>query len=580
MMKKTVPSKLRTKMILTTVTVCILALLLQGGILLYLSTRTFSSRAYEDLSYFLESNHALLNNKMMFVERIILNLRNDPSMQAFFTGSSDREQIAGQYAFCADLSSEQNLVDSYVPFATEVHAFNASGDLLSEYYDITSIPAGERRKAELNARALYASYKDSHSTVSCSVDSDSLYFIVKLYSPQLTELGLCVVRVDLQTLEMILRETGSYQNSFWTLLDADGRQVITCGKTLSSEDAGLLWQDRQYYMHTVAIESVPYQVVPYNLSFGLKSVAAVPSSQIYANLRIMTTSTIITLLALIPLTMAVAFFSSWKVTEPLKTVAYKISLFGKGDLDTRLGYFGIQEFDDIVSVFNEMTERIHTLITQVYENQLLATKAQIKYLQSQINPHFLYNVLTTIALRARLDGNENVYRMVYSLSCLLQGKLFRSGEIKIRLRQELELVEFYLYLQNMRYPDRLSYGIDCPEGLLDLFVPRMCIEPVVENAVTHGLEPKEGEGAVKIRIYEAGSVLCIEVCDDGVGFSTERIPSDSHTHVGLKNIEQLIRNLYGGDFGMSVESRPGEGTKVLLRLPVERSADHEKGNDS
>lgn len=573
-MKKSIHAKLRTKMILTTVMVCILALLFQGAILLYLSTQTFSRKACEDMAFFLESNHTLLNNKMMFIESIILNLRNDPSMQVFFTDNSAPEQVARQYAFCADLSSEQNLVNSYIPFATEVYTFNPSGDLLSEYYDITNIPPQERQDSELTARTLYARYKDASATVNCSVDRNSLYLIVKLYSPQLLEQGICIIRVDLHTLEMLLQEIDSYENSFWILLDSDGRQMMAHGITLSDKDTELLWQDRQYYMHTVSVDGVPYQIVPCNLSFGLKSVAAVPSSQIYANLRIMTMSTIITVLVLIGLTLIIAFFSSWKVTEPLKTVAHKISQFGKGDFSTRLEYFGVQEFDDIVSVFNEMTERIHNLITQVYENRLLATQAQIKYLQSQINPHFLYNVLSTILLRSRLDGNEDVYRMVYSLSSLLQGKLFRNGEIKIRLREELELVGFYLYLQNMRFPDRLTYKIDCPEELLELYVPRMCVEPVVENAVTHGLEPKEGEGAVNIRIFEQEDVLSIEVCDDGVGFSADQVKAGSHTHVGLKNIDQLFHNLYGESFGIHVESRPGEGTKVTLHLPAEGGNGH------
>lgn len=567
-MKHLGSAKLRTKTILTTVVVCVAALLLQGGVLLFLSTQTFSSKAYEDMAYFLESNHSLLNNKMTYIENIILNLRNDPAMQSFFTGNYDQLQISRQYAFCTSLSSEQNLVNATVPFVPEVFVFNTTGSCLQEYYDVSVISTQEQAKAEETAKLLYHSYREASTTVNCSVRGDALYLIVKLYSRQLTEQGMCIVKVDLSALELVLKEIGKYDFSFWSLLGAGGEEVKTYGMSLSPEEAKILWQDQQYYMHTVELKGVTYEIVPFNLSFGLKSVTAVPASQIYANRRIMTMSTLVTLLVLIPVMLGVAFFSSWTVTEPLKTVADKLKQFGKGDWNTKLDSFGVVELDDIVEVFNEMTERIHTLITQVYENQLLASKAQIKYLQSQINPHFLYNVLSTISLQAKMDGNEEVYRMVYSLSNLLQGKLFRSGEIEIKLREELELVEFYLYLQNKRFPDRLSYEIDCGEGVKELPVPRMCIEPVVENAVTHGLEPKEGKGFVRIRIYQEGSSLLVQVSDDGVGFSPEGLQDNKHTHVGLKNIEQLIHNLYGEGYGMQIESEPGQGTRVLLSLPA------------
>ena len=212
------------------------------------------------------------------------------------------------------------------------------------------------------------------------------------------------------------------------------------------------------------------------------------------------------------------------------------------------------------------------------QKQLLASELQVKYLQSQMNPHFLFNVLSIMAIKAKLNRDEEVYRMVSALSTLMQGKIFREGEITIPLKEEMRLVEFYLYLQSMRFSDKIDYQIVCgDEALLDTKIPRLCIEPVVENAVLHGLEPKEGSGTIKVEITSEKNTLLVLVQDDGIGFDKEQVREKQedrvdHTHVGIWNIERLIKNLYGEKYGMKIESRPGEGTKVWIFLPLEKEA--------
>ena len=202
--------------------------------------------------------------------------------------------------------------------------------------------------------------------------------------------------------------------------------------------------------------------------------------------------------------------------------------------------------------------------------QLLAAQLQIRYLQSQINPHFLFNVLTSISLEAKLDGSEELYQMTHALAQLLQGKIFRQDSIKIPLREELEIVRYYLYLQGRRFADWLSYRCECEdEPLLDCLVPRLCVEPLVENAVVHGIEPKAAPGEIRVLVRREGEALLIEVNDDGVGFRAGSESGKRHSHVGLHNIERLVANLYGEGYGLTIESAENRGTRVLLRLPVE-----------
>mgnify|MGYP002544378956 FL=1 len=135
-----------------------------------------------------------------------------------------------------------------------------------------------------------------------------------------------------------------------------------------------------------------------------------------------------------------------------------IQVFGKPDLNARMEDSSIQEFHDMGIVFNEMADRIEYLITQVYEKEIVAARSQVKYLQSQINPHFQFNILAMLSLKAKMAGNEEVYDGLNAFSRLMQGKIFREKEIKIKVKEELEIVQFYLYLQKSRYQDKLSYG--------------------------------------------------------------------------------------------------------------------------
>ena len=221
-----------------------------------------------------------------------------------------------------------------------------------------------------------------------------------------------------------------------------------------------------------------------------------------------------------------------------------------------------------------MTAQINRLITEVYEAQLLSQQAQIKYLQAQMSPHFLFNVLSMIGTKAALNRDEEVHKMIGMLSRLLQGKVFRKNEIEITLAEEMEIVEFYLYLQNHRFGDKITYSIAYENETTDaasLLVPRLSIEPLVENAVAHGLEPKEGNGHICVTVSR-NAHLTVTITDDGVGFDTENVAhpeeDETHSHVGIMNTDRMIKNLYGNDFGVTVESAVGRGTTVTVRLPV------------
>ena len=144
----------------------------------------------------------------------------------------------------------------------------------------------------------------------------------------------------------------------------------------------------------------------------------------------------------------------------------------------------------------------------------------------------------------------------------------------------MEIIDFYLSIQNSRFGDKITYSIEYEEGkefYSNLYVPRLSIEPIVENAVCHGLEPKNGDGHISVNIGENAGNLMITVIDDGIGFDADAVEKESnykgHTHVGLLNTDRMIKNLYGEEFGINIKSKSGVGTKVTITLPICKEED-------
>ena len=188
--------------------------------------------------------------------------------------------------------------------------------------------------------------------------------------------------------------------------------------------------------------------------------------------------------------MALIVLLSLRMTAFTHDFTEGLQKFGKGDLTVKLPPYRDADLNHISNTFNQMTERINFLVEDGYKKQLLIQQMDIEFLQSQMNPHFLFNTLFTISTRAKMSGDDLLFEMVQALTRLLQASLHTKNDIKITVAQELEYINAYLYIQKVRYGSKLEYAVSTgsPE-ILTLLIPRLCIQPLVENAVVHGSSP-------------------------------------------------------------------------------------------
>ncbi len=289
---------------------------------------------------------------------------------------------------------------------------------------------------------------------------------------------------------------------------------------------------------------------------------------------------------LVALTMVILYFS---FTKPLQKLLRHINRIGSGKY-TRLESLRTAELNSIVSTINTMLEEIEANNaarlegqTKLYAAELTIQQARFSALQSQINPHFLYNTLECMRSIGLVYNAREIVDMSVALSAIFRYSI--KGSNIVRVREEMDIIAQYLRIISVRFGDRFTFHWEVPEGLQNLYILKMILQPLVENAVYHGLEPKEGPGTLVIRGALQGETLVFEVADDGVGMEPDELEgihtmllnadpaqlAGGRRSIGLENIHQRIRLTCGAAYGLKIESEKDRGTTVQVLLPVRRS---------
>ena len=278
------------------------------------------------------------------------------------------------------------------------------------------------------------------------------------------------------------------------------------------------------------------------------------------------------------LVVIVSFKFSRTLTNPIFKLKRLMKQAESGDLTVRFNFQHNDEIGELGQSFNHMIARIDQLIQMVYVEQENKRTAEMKSLQEQIKPHFLYNTLDTISWMARDYDAEDIVRLVDALTNMFRIGLSHGKDI-ITVKEEITHVSNYLYIQKIRYKDKLNYVIHVDESLYAVEVPKLILQPLVENAIYHGVKAKRGGGTITITGVPEGENLVFTVQDDGAGMLQEKVEElnrrmsersvlDEKKSFGLFYIRERIQLCYGKGYGVHVESTLGEGTRGTITLPL------------
>lgn len=579
-MKKTYTLKRELTLLMILTSVC--TLLSVCAAVFYVFFSFFFQKTQEDIEYVLRYTSQQYEAHMQFIEDSVIAIRHNTVLDDFFQKEEyDLEEIEPQLSYSMELFSERNMVERQLPFVTGIYLFNNGNECIYEHYYATTLAAGREQKRKYEN--MQQEFKSTSDQYACLSDKDELNIFLRIYDENMREKGIGIVQISQSAVAKVLETVQLYHNGGWAVLDKNDQLLASEGaqelvkKLQTSENS---WNGTKDLAGT--------KVIGYgNLcGFGVRTVISVGYGNIFSILKPTLFIVLVGLIVVLGIAFLVSYAISYRFTKPVTRMIQSIQAFGKPDLNARMEDSSIQEFHDMGIVFNEMADRIEYLITQVYEKEIVAARSQVKYLQSQINPHFQFNILAMLSLKAKMAGNEEVYDGLNAFSRLMQGKIFREKEIKIKVKEELEIVQFYLYLQKSRYQDKLSYEVKLEdEKIGEDLIPRLLIEPLVENAVSHGLEPKRGKGNLQVLLYER-EMLYIWVKDDGVGVCRNQTKAEEnkektpHTHVGWENTKKMLRILYGDYYKFQVWSEPGKGTEIEIAVPIERGGNYVESGSS
>ena len=314
-------------------------------------------------------------------------------------------------------------------------------------------------------------------------------------------------------------------------------------------------------------------------STGWTTVGVIPLRYINKDLAGIQYLTVIIIVLTIIIGVTVSVIIAQSLILPLENTVNALEKFSRGDFAVRLKENRCDEIGKLNRIFNKAIKEINELMQKVTQSEILNKEMEFKTLQSQMNPHFLYNTLDTINWLAFKEKQTEICNLVAAISSLIRASISNKKSI-ITIEQELDYVKNYIYIQHIRYKDRFDIIYDIDESLLKQAVPKLIIQPIVENAIIHGIENSKNKNLLYISVKRENECIIIIVKDTGIGMTDEKVSEllkeplnaegdeqKAHTNLGLYAVRKRIQLMYGDLYGLTVQSQAGEGTTVTLHIP-------------
>lgn len=502
-----------------------------------------------------------------------------------------KENIQSNYQDLQDIGYIKDMLTNLAlsnPHIDSTYLYNAVDDSL-----FVSGLWGQRYKEDANIAEWYNSVKitgDGHSWASGKSVAlpgkgvKNLIYCVKIIKKRhdVNPVAILTVNIDERVIYQFLRDIKFGTTGFVFLADEKGNLISYSdqGKILqdvdssvgisipSGKDEGNLIKEINGVKHLVTFVT--------SRRFGWKYVAVVPVEEIIGKVYSIRDMAVLVGFISVFGAFVVAFLLSRGIYRPIMQLLTVMKKVEGGALNVSIDNTRKDEFGELFTGFNHMIARIKSLIEQLYHQELLKKNAEIKALQSQIHPHFLYNTLDSIHWIARINKVDEIAKITFAMS-----KFFRlvlsGGRDVVRLEEALELTNHYLTIQQIRYKNRFRVEIDIDRRLNDLKVPKLLFQPLVENAINYGIDRKREAGLIKLSGKVSENAV-FTVWDDGNGINKERLAQiqkalldtdiTNTDYFALRNLNHQIRILFGKGFGVTIDSQEGSWTEVKIVVPL------------
>lgn len=397
-------------------------------------------------------------------------------------------------------------------------------------------------------------------------------------------LGFLVILVDLDTLKDSYKELFSgllqnvyiltpHGNIFFGANDPSREILETVQRAIKGINEGIISQ-RVKGMRLV------YRKIPES-EWGIISV--INEQELIRDFLSLRTWLIFIFIPVVALLALLSILTSLDIVDPIERLAIKMKDFNPGQKFTSLELRRRDELGSLAVNFNQMAAKIIDLMKKIVEERTTREKAQLKALHAQINPHFLFNTLQAISGEAQLKNNLELSKMIMALSSLMEVAIARDTKM-ISLKDELRYIENYIYIMKIRYRDKFEIRWDLDHSLLNIQVPSLILQPIIENAFTHGILKNRHKGLLTITIRKDRKLIIIEIFDNGPGLSKEQaeslndcihkeVPEESdcqRQRVGLRNVHQRLKFSFGPEYGLKFVVTGNKEVRVVITIPDQR----------
>ena len=392
--------------------------------------------------------------------------------------------------------------------------------------------------------------------------------------------GVLLVDMNFSGIEQLLSKANEKGYGYIYLMDRNGeiiyhpqQQAIYSNLVQENNQIAASYEDGNY---TETFEGKERVVIVKTVGYtGWKLVSVTPVQEFSVNLnQIRFFTVMIATISIMLILFGNAFISS-RVTDPIRKLEKSIKYLEEGNLDTDIYIGGTHEIRHLGKTITSMVRQMRKLMDDMVTEQQEKRKSALDALQSQINPHFLYNTLDSVVWMIESERYYEAISMVTALAKLFRISLSKGKNI-ISIKDEIAHAKYYLDIQKVRYKNKFDMRIEVDPAIEEYCTIKLIVQPLLENAIYYGVEHMDGEGEILLRGYEKEDNIYIEVTDNGMGIPKENIPyllkDDTRVRkngsgIGLRNIDQRIKLYFKGDYGLSIESELDEGTTVRIHLP-------------
>ena len=386
------------------------------------------------------------------------------------------------------------------------------------------------------------------------------------------QIGILIININEDEIERLFRTLENMSTSFLMLYEWDENIIYSSGNTnelLISEIIKLAKTEKNSFWSYGKYAYINY----YSSLNDWNMLAMISGEKLFAPINIIRNITVLIVAACFILSIAFSIIIAYYMMQPVTTLRMFMEQVESGNLNIRYHSSNHNEISQLGYVFNAMLDKLNKLIRENTDKQRRIRVEELKALQAQIKPHFLYNTLDNVYWMAQLIDAKEICNILSALANYYRISLSKGTET-IKIKEEISHVENYMTIQKIRYANKIDFGIQIPDEILDMYIVKLTLQPIVENAIYHGLRDLDRNGDIRISGRVIDGIISIEVWDNGRGMSKEKIDrvisgfnDNSKEGYGLSNVNERIQLYFGDNYGISINSVEHEFTSITVKLP-------------